>query len=261
MLMRTLNHIFARFIRQGAWLATLALMTFSTPGWAQTPAAITNELKADDEDVCPHQPDSESPKVTLTGPVRDFEMRLHYPEVGPSVALYRVKSLSFQAGFGTKYFGDYSFLEPYLETGGEDIVNWTLGYTIVLSAGLAYDFPVKSGLLFEKDSVDLRVAARVRGLLIAKLEGVDDRPNYGQAGVAISVPLSVGVTWTYWILPDSWNFMEALSRFTDFGYFLRLEAGPDFVRYFMYQLDGQTVEPIQIPRTELLINFTIGLVF
>lgn len=241
-------------------IGSVMLLTEPQRGLAQTEQMQPSSAPQDPVPLSPASPAAEVPHLVAPVPDRDLEVRLHYPELGPSLALYLTDQLSIQAGFGSKFFTNYSFLEPYLETGGEDIVNWVVGYTAVFSAGLAYDFPIKAGLFTPKDTFDLRVAARIRGLVIAKVDGVDYLPTIGEAGVAVSFPITAGATWTYWVLPDSRRGLKTVSRLTDLGLFARMELGPDFITYYVYQVDGQSAEPVQVPRIELLYNFSIGVV-
>lgn len=241
-------------------IASVTLLAQPEQGLAQTEQEQPPSMPQEQGPLSPASPAAEVPPLVAPSPDRDLEVRLHYPELGPSLALYLTDQLSIQAGFGSKFFTNYSFLEPYLETGGEDIVNWVVGYTAVFSAGLAYDFPIKAGLFTPKDTFDLRLAGRVRGLVIAKVDGVDYLPTIGEAGVAVSFPITAGATWTYWVLPDSRRGLKTVSRLTDLGLFARLEVGPDFITYYVYQVDGQSAEPVQVPRIELLYNFSIGVV-
>jgi len=194
-------------------------------------------------------------------PDRDWEIRLHYPEVGPSIAFYPVEGLSLQAGFGYRFFKDYSFLEPYLSSDGTVLVEWSVGFTSVLNAGLAYDWTVVRGLLNPKDEVALRASLRFRELLIAKIEGANYSPTVGSAGFATSFPLMGGATYTRWILPDTGRVLKLASRVSDLGVFIRAEAGADFITYHMYRIDGDSAELVDVPLIEFIYNTSIGIVF
>lgn len=200
-------------------------------------------------------------EVGARWPDRDWEFRLHYPEIGPSIAFYPVEGFSIQAGFGYKFSQNYSFLLPYISSGGTDYVEWSVGFTTVASLGIAYDFPVVQGLTRARDELALRASFRFRELLIAKIEGVDYLPSVGSAGFATSFPLMGGLTYTSWILPDSRRGLNLASKLTDFGVFLRAEAGADFITYHMYRIDSESSELVDIPRIEFIYNLTAGIVF
>lgn len=70
-----------------------------------------------------------------------------------------------------------------------------------------------------------------------------------------------GLTYTSWILPDSRRGLNLASKLTDFGVFLRAEAGADFITYHMYRIDSESSELVDIPRIEFIYNLTAGIVF
>lgn len=194
-------------------------------------------------------------------PDRDWEIRLHYPEVGPSLAFYPIDGLALQAGFGYRFFKDYSFLEPYLASDGAVLVEWSVGFTSVLNAGISYDWTVARGLLNAKDELSVRASLRFRELFIAKIEGANYSPTVGSAGFATSFPLMGGATYTRWILPDSGRVLKLASKLSDFGVFIRAEAGADFITYHMYRVDSDSAELVDIPLIEFIYNTSIGVVF
>lgn len=224
------------------------------------PAKAEQAVPPPSGSILPGEPTSPPPPPVYR-PDRDWEFRLQYPEVGMAIAFYPVQGFSLQGSFGYQFFKDYSFLEPYLTSEGEDLVYWTVGFTTVLSLGVAYDLPVKYALFKPKDSLELRASLRFRQLFIAKIDGVDYSPTVGSAGFARSFPLMGGLTYTYWVLPDAGGVGSRLSRLSDLGLFCRLEAGADFITYHMYQVDTETAALVEIPAVEFISNFSAGLVF
>ncbi len=193
---------------------------------------------------------------------RDFELRLDAANKGVSLGVFVTDRLAIEGGFGFKYYTDYEWMEPDL--GGEEfaIVTWEGGLQGFVSIGLLYDQPLAQALLLEDDQLSLNVGVRYRHGWLAKLEGADIFPTTGVAGSFDSVPVTVGATYTYWLVPFGGAVGEHVSKVTDLGLFARLEAGCAFTRYSLRQ-DAVSGAPARKlgPKPELTWNLAMGVVF
>ncbi len=211
------------------------------------------------------------PSSLEAAPDRDLGLHLRGGDKGMGASVFITDHLGLELGFSSNMISDRSFeldgFTPFAEG------SYGIRFGAVL--GVFWEQTALLGIWHPKDELSWRVAARWRPQKLYQVEArslsvLDMLMELELAqGSVRSIPLTVGVAYTFWVLP--WGSEESWwSKLMDFGVVLRVEAGPDFAAYDLEKLPfmaaGARVEAgeetrVQESRVEAYWNFQLGVVF
>jgi len=174
------------------------------------------------------------PAVDL--PDRDFEFRIGTVLIGMSLGVYVTDNLAIEAGFGFKQGIDKGY-----DLGITDVLpiaHASIGAEAGVMLGVAWEQTWKRSWLLDGDELSWRTGVRWRthalfeaSALFVAFRAVTADVN---AGVGTTFPIYGGLTYTWWALPRRGRILGLLSKLTDIGLFVRVEAGPDVGSFTTY---------------------------
>jgi len=192
--------------------------------------------------VCIHMTGGVALAETSEGPDRDFELQLDGYPTGFTLGFFVTDELSLRIGSNFKTTSERS------EIGGVPVAA-SIGLQInLINLAIAYQRNLLRELLGPSDQLDWQVMVgytwRHYSSASASFFGSD-----AELAFASVYPVGGGVTYTYWVVTDS---------FIDFGVYARVEGGLEYRKITQELNSGADATETE---TGLFTNISVGVLF